>query len=268
VGKRLHLTGDKTLITGRLREILDQRVADKASGFNLGLKLHWREFRLSLYPNPRTLSCSPSVRHRIYEITDRSVETLLDDRQRVEQTISTGAQLLDLRSSRLALAGEIAEHPFTNALRFTHHVAATGSSFFHTFVCLALRLADNFLTLLLPLGAERVGGRNRFESNGVGFAIGAFTSFGRGAMGCFKNLGGLYSECFGNAAGFESDLRHVLDGSLLLDQPALQFIAKTLETPDLCGSGTQGRLHCGGVEAATDQGEGGLLKSCWINPII
>jgi hypothetical protein len=138
-------------------------------------------------------------------------------------------------------------------LRFAHHLATPDARFFHTFVCLALRLDHDLLTVPLPLCAESVGGRNRFESNSVGFAISAFTSFGRGAVGCVKDLSSLYPEYFSNPAGFESILSDVFNDDILLDQSALQFVARALEPSNLRSCGAQDRLHRSWVEAATDQ---------------
>ena len=176
--------------------------------------------------------------------------------------------MLDLRSPRLAFAGKIAKHSFTNSLRFAHHLATANTRFFHTFVCLALRLDHDLLTVPLPLCAKSVGGRNSFDTDGVGLAISAFASFGRGAVGCVKDLSGLYPEYFSNPAGFESILRDVLNDDILLDQSTLQFVTKTLESADLRSCGAQTRLYRSRVEAAPDQREGNLLKSRGIDPII
>jgi hypothetical protein len=144
-------------------------------------------------------------------------------------------------------------------LGFSHHVSPAGTCLFDELFGFSLRLRDDFLALLLTFGAQRVGRRNRLGSNCLRLTIRPFAAVRGGAVGGVQNLRGFHTKRLGNAAGFQPIVGHILYDGVFLGQPALQFVAESLEPPDLGGSGAQARLHLGGVESATDCGKRRLL---------
>jgi hypothetical protein len=138
----------------------------------------------------------------------------LGDRQRLQQSITTGAQLLDLSSPGLTFASEIAQHSFANDLRLVDHVAASAPPVLGCGLRLACCLVEKPLAFNIYLSSDRIGSgnrlrskrfgsSNRFRSDRFGLALRPLRPLRSGRMSGIENLRRLGTERLGNTASFE-----------------------------------------------------------------
>jgi hypothetical protein len=231
-------------------------VANETRRFDLGLHDLDRRWRLVRNPYTGTLGRRPSLRHGIDEVLHRRVEAGLGDRQRFEQTISTSPQLLDLGAPGLALASEIAQHPFAHDLGFVDHVATTAAAVLGHGFGLAGRLGEDFFAVGIRLDPDRIGCRYRFGSNRFGLAFSPLGPLGGGRVRCVKDLCRLGTKRLGNAARFERLGLNTLDSSQL----ALKRLHLSMQIAHHSSRPLQFTLHGEWFESAPNKFEGLTLK--------
>jgi len=219
----------------------------------------------------RPLSGLAGLWHRSHQVAERRIEVLLHRRQRLQQAVPAGSELLHLCPPAVTLAAQVAQHALAHGLGFLHHVSALPAGVLEDAGCLPLGIGYELVSLRCALGpksvglggrlvAQLIGCRRSLLGNRGGFAFGPFRPLGGCDVGGLDHLTGLHPQSRSHTLSLEQSMARPGQRLGGLGETGAQLVAGAAQLGDLRSGTGQQAAYLRGIEATPHNPKGGVLE--------